>query len=168
MVGPKLYQINKMYKYKQMKYTEYESQLSAGIILEKATAAFKLNAAWSFKSKMYNRLSTSLYCSSPAKCCSGAQSASSDVGTIMENITKTYGSLFQQMERLIWFHTLKFLEKKDSVLQFIQSNLKPSGKRTLCVPPSLLEICLFQTLLPLGISATLHRVGMYFFRMAWE
>lgn len=45
MVGPKLYQINKMYKYKQMKYTEYESQLSAGIILEKATAAFKLNAA---------------------------------------------------------------------------------------------------------------------------
>lgn len=98
---------------------------------------------------MYNRLSTSLYCSSPAKCCSGAQSASSQVGTIMENITKTYGSLFQQMERLIWFHTLKFLEKKDSVLQFIQSNLKPSGKRTLGVPPSLLEICLFKPSYPL-------------------
>lgn len=157
-----------MFKYKQMKYTEYESQLSAGILLEKATAAFKLNAAWSLKSKMYNRLSTSLYCSCPTKCCSGAQSTSSEVGTIMENKTKTYDSLFQEMQRLIWFHNLKFLEKKDSVLQSIQSNLKPSGKGTLCVPPSLLEICLFQTLLPLRISATLHRLGMHIFSMAWE
>jgi len=34
-----------MYKYKQMKYTQYKHQLSAGIIPEKATAVFKLNTA---------------------------------------------------------------------------------------------------------------------------
>ena len=40
----------------------------------------------------------------------------------------------------------------ESMIVFIQSHFKTSGKKTLCVPPSPSEIYLFQTPLPLGIS----------------
>lgn len=59
------------------------------------------------------------------------------------------------MER-IWFGYLNLLEKNDSVYSIKFETL---WKENFLCTPSPLEICLFQTLIPLRISMTLHGVG---------
>ena len=128
---------------------------------KEAWTAFKLDAA---RSSKYKILSTSLfmYCctSSSAFCltwCLTNMMLRSTIFIIQcHNKNGKYQTtnlhLFQQVEYLCWLVTWIDWE---ITMVYIQSHFKPSGKRTICTP-SPLDIYLFQTPLPCGISMTLH------------